>query len=118
MIVLLDMPSLLRAVLFVAVVVNSYRTITLHALRRGKNAVVALRLTSDGELLMRMQSGRSWRSATIENRFVHPKLVLLRTHCEGRRFTDTLMVAADASNSETFRRLRATLLAPPRKRGA
>jgi hypothetical protein len=112
------MPGLLQAALSAATLASLYQTEMLHALRHGKNAVAALRLTSDGELLLRTRSGRSWRAATIENRFVHRKLVLLRTRCGGRRFTGTVIVAADAVNRETFRRLRATLLAPPRTREA
>lgn len=111
----IDVPVWLRVIIAAALLASLYRTLMLHTLRRGAGAVTALRLLSDGTLLVRTPRGKSWQHAAISARFVHPKLVLLRTQWKGRHFGGAVMVPADAVDREAFRRLRARLLAPPRK---
>lgn len=113
-VLLLDVPIWSRVFLISIIFVSLHQTVMLHALRRGNAAIAALRLMSDGGIFLREQRSRSWRSASIDSRFVHPKLVLLRARSPGRRFASTVIVTAAMVEPDVFRRLRARLLAPPR----
>ena len=114
-VLLLNMPVWSRMFLIPAVLISLHQTVMLHAWRRGNAAIAALRLMRDGGVFLREQRSRTWRSASIDSRFVYPKLVLLRARSPGRRFASTVIITAAMVEPDVFRRLRARLLAPPRE---
>ncbi len=98
-----------RVVLVAITCASLYRTVRNHALRRGPQAIVALTLSRDGGLAVCRRDGSGWVDVSLVAAFIHPWLVVLRLHLPQQRFPAGLLVAADAVDSDGFRRLRARL---------
>lgn len=98
-----------RVVLVAVTCASLYRTVRSHALRSGPQAIVALALSRDGDLAVRRRDGSGWVDVSPVTAFIHPWLVVLRLRLPRQRFPAGLLVAADAVDSDGFRRLRARL---------
>jgi len=111
---LITIPVAMKIVLALALAASLYRSLRRHGLRRGTAAVHSLKLSPDGVWSVRHIENEEWLNVNITSRFVHRWIVLLSVRIAGQRLATTLAIAADAIEAETFRRLRAALLAPPR----
>ena len=106
----IDAPLWLRAVLALLLLASLYQTVTRHALRSADSAITALRWRDGEGISLRRGREATLRPAKIRSRFVHRSLVLLWVQLDGSRRATALAIAADALDGEAFRRLRAALL--------
>jgi hypothetical protein len=104
-----QIPWTARLVLGLALAASLWRSLRLHATRRHPRSVSALRLEADGELSVRFGAGGAWQACRIDRCVVYAGAVLLRLRREGARLPFSVLVAADAVEPATFRRLRARL---------
>ena len=86
-----------------------YRSLRIHAWRRGPSAIEAIELDGEGVVSVRLAGRDDWQVCQIRSRFVHPWLTLLSLKIEGRRWPVSLAMAADAVEPEPFRRWRVAL---------
>jgi hypothetical protein len=86
-----------------------YRSLRIHAWRRGPLAIEAIELDGEGVVSVRLAGRDDWQVCQIRSRFVHPWLTLLSLKIEGRRWPVSLAMAADAVEPEPFRRWRVAL---------
>ena len=86
-----------------------YRSLRIHAWRRGPSAIEAIELDGEGVVSVRLAGRDDWQVCRISSRFVHPWLTLLSLKIEGRRWPVSLAIAADAVEPEPFRRWRVAL---------
>jgi hypothetical protein len=105
-----DVPLWLRALLALLLLASLYRTVTHHALRSTDSAVTALHWRDGEGIALRLGRKSALRAARIRSRFVHRSLVLLSVQLEGSRRAIALAIAADALEAGAFRRLRVALL--------
>ena len=88
---------------------NFYRSLRVHAWRNVPSAIRAVEMDNEGLAAVRFAGDAGWRSARITTWFVHPWLTLLSLRVEGRKMPVNLAIAADAVESEPFRRWRVRL---------
>ena len=86
-----------------------YRSLRIHAWRRGPSAIEAIELDGEGVVSVRLAGRDDWQVCRISSRFVHPWLTLLSLKIEGRRWPVSLAIAADAVEPEPFRCWRVAL---------
>lgn len=77
--------------------------------RHARRAITGVLLEPDGELSVRFGTDKRWHGCRIVSQVVHPWITFLRLRCANRRFADGLIIAADATDSDSLRRLRARL---------
>jgi len=97
-----------RAALWAALLASAYL-----ALAPSRRTVAAVELDGDGSWALRLRGDEAWHACELTDRWVHPFLVILRLHIEGRRRAISLVIPADAAAAEPFRRLRARLRMEP-----
>lgn len=71
--------------------------------------VAALEWDAAGDWSMRYAGETQWRACVLRDRWLHPRLVILRLRSETDGRAVTVLLAADAVACEPFRRLRARL---------
>ena len=86
-----------------------YRSLLIHAWRRGPSAIEAIEMDSEEVVSVRLAGREDWHACQISSRFVHPWLTLLSLKIESRRWPVSLAIAADAVEPEPFRRWRVAL---------
>lgn len=86
-----------------------HRVFTLHARRTAARAVHSVELEGDGDWTLRLKNMQDWGPCRLRARFVHPWLVVVQLRCPSSRLPLSLVIAADAVERDTFRRLRARL---------
>lgn len=91
-----------------AVVLSLYLALRAHGLRLA-GAVTAVELDRDGSWALRFAGDASWHSCRLIDRWVQPRVVILRLRRDGWRRAHNVVIFADAVAAEPFRRLRARL---------
>jgi hypothetical protein len=105
---LLPLAIWMRVAAVLLVVLSGYRAFAQHVWRRSPSAIVGLLLSDDGAYTVCRKDGVR-QQAKIIDRWVQPWLVMLRLRTAGRRWSESLIIPADAVMSETFRQLRVHL---------
>lgn len=98
-----------RVALIILVIASLYRALGLHALRRTGGAITAFMLRDDDTCAVRRRGWEEWRESRLLDRWVHPWVTILIVREEGRRWTSSIVIPADAVAAEAFRRLRVRL---------
>jgi hypothetical protein len=101
---LTDLPLAAKAALWGVLAFSVWRGISIHALRRGERAVMALTLRSDGKLEIEVRSGERIEVQVDGRSTVFSWLVVLLLKREGR--TEALTLPHDALGSSAHRLLR------------
>ena len=86
-----------------------YRSVRRHALHRGPDAVEEIEIDTESELSVRLAGSTAWRNGRLAASFVHPWVMLLSLRLDDRKWPVNVVVAADAVESEAFRRWRVAL---------
>ncbi|MDO8706062.1 MAG: hypothetical protein Q7J84_14060 [Sulfuricaulis sp.] len=86
-----------------------YRSLRIHAWRRGPSAIEAIEMDGEGMVSVRFAGRDDWHACQISSRFVHPWLTLLALKIENRCWPVSLAIAADAVEPEPFRCWRVAL---------
>ena len=86
-----------------------YRTVRVHARRKGPGAVEEIEIDKDREISVRFSGSAAWQGCQLRASFVHPWIMLLSLHCDDRKWPVNVVVAADAVEPEAFRRWRVAL---------
>lgn len=93
---------------------SAVHSIRHHALRRGRNAVVALHFIDREQLRVKMHD-QTWRTGhVLGSSTVGASLTLLNIAIEGRRLPVHAVLLGDSLSAEDFRRLRVWLRWGPR----
>ena len=95
--------------LWVLLGMSLYRSLRVHAWRRGPSAIEAIEMDGEGVVSVRISGREDWYTCQITSRFVHPWLTLLSLKLESQRWPISLAIAADAVEPEPFRRWRVAL---------
>jgi hypothetical protein len=98
-----------RLVLWALLGMSLYWSLRIHAWRQGSSAIEAIEMDGEGVVSLRFAEKDDWHVCQITSRFVHPWLTLLSLKIEDRRWPVSLAIAADAVESEPFRRWRVAL---------
>jgi hypothetical protein len=98
-----------RLALWALLGMSLYRSLRVHAWRQESSAIEAIELDDEGVVSVRFAGKDGWHACQITNWFVHPWLTLLSLKIESRRWPVSLAIAADAVESEAFRRWRVAL---------
>ena len=115
LLIVLDIPHWLRSVIGLALLIGLWFNLRRHVLRRGAGAISGIQLDAQNGLSLRLAASDAWYEAAIKSRFVHPWAILLAVRPAGRWLSTNIVLPRDAADAEDFRRLRAALLALPRK---
>lgn len=98
----------------VVLLLSAAHAIRRHALRRGRNAAVALHFTDREQLRVRMHDG-SWHAGQVlGSSSVGVSLTLLNIALNGRHLPLHVVLPADSLAADDFRRLRVWLRWGPR----
>jgi toxin CptA len=98
-----------RIALLALIALSLYRTVSVHGLRRSRDAVTALTLGGDDECALRRRGSTDWEPGRVVDRWVQPWVTLLTVRCENRRRPASVVICADAVAPDSFRRLRVRL---------
>ncbi len=99
-----ELPVSVKLLFVVLLAVSGYRSISDHALRRGRNAVVGIMLRDKDQIELEYADGWSVMAALDATSTVFPFLVMLNVRLEGRRLT--LPLPADSMKDPDYRHLR------------
>ncbi|HYA39281.1 MAG TPA: protein YgfX [Candidatus Methylomirabilis sp.] len=99
----------LRIVVLALLVWSLRRTINLYALRRVPGAVEEIEIDGEREISVRFTGYATWSRCQLRSKFVHPWIMLLSLQTEGRNWPVRVVIAADAVDTEAFRRWRVAL---------
>ncbi len=99
----------LQTLLLILLGLSLYRTLSQHTLRRASSAVCNVTLETDGDWRLQLNNAEERGPCCVRAHYVHPWLVLVQLRCPDARLPVGLVVAADAVDAESFRRLRARL---------
>ncbi len=106
---LLPISIMIRLSLLALLIASVVHILLTHALRRSPRAIRKVVFENDGDWVLELQNEESWGPCRLRSRFVHRWLVILQLRCPQGRLPISLVVAADAVNTDAFRRLRARL---------
>ncbi len=106
---LLPISIMIRLSLLALLIASAVHILLTHALRRSPRAIRKVIFENDGDWVLEMQNEESLGPCRLRSRFVHRWLVILQLQCPRGRLPISLVVAADAVNTDAFRRLRARL---------
>lgn len=109
MVCLLPISILIRLSLFALLIASVVHILLTYALRRSPRAIRKVVFEDDGDCVLEMQNEQSLGPCRLRNYFVHPWLAILQLRCPQGRLPISLVVAADAVDTDAFRRLRARL---------
>ncbi len=104
MVLVTDLPSLIKLGLWIALAFSVWRSVFVHALRRSVHALMAITLRSDGELEIKYRNGEFVRVQVDDRTTIFSWLVVLLVKREGR--TLALTLPHDALGEESHRQLR------------
>lgn len=107
---ILPLPVGVRALAGLALALDLYFLLGLHAYRFHRRAVVALRLGAAGACAVRTRGRRDWCRGEIVSHTLWPGAVFLVIRQPGRRIGKSVVIPADAVDAEHFRCLRAQLV--------
>ena len=99
----------LRMAILALLIWSLRRTINLYALRRVPDAVEEIEIDGEREISVRFTGNTTWSRCQMRAKFVHPWIMLLSLQTEGRRWPVRVVIAADAVETEAFRRWRVAL---------
>jgi membrane-bound toxin of toxin-antitoxin system len=99
----------LRFVLAAFVAFSFYRAVGRHGWRRSREAVIAFELEAEDDYCALLDRTGQWMTGRLINRWVHPLLTLLVVKVNGHRTSTSVVIPADATAAEPFRRLRVRL---------
>ena len=106
---LLPISILIRLSLLALLIASVVHILLTHAWRRSPRAIRKVVFEDDGDWVLEMRNEESLGPCRLRSHFVHPWLVILQLRCPQGRLPISLIVAADAVHTDTFRRLRARL---------
>lgn len=98
----------MRLALTALVALSLYRTLRRYALRRSRDAVVALAFGDGDECALRRRDSAEWEQGRLVSRWVQPLAAILVLRSDGRR-PENVVVTADTLDADVFRRLRVRL---------
>ncbi|HSO05996.1 MAG TPA: hypothetical protein VLW45_02075 [Pelomicrobium sp.] len=101
------LPASVRLALAAAVGISLAHALATRVFRRGGSAVVALRLSTAGEVSVQTRDGGACTCRVRAESLVHPAIVVLRLGC-GRRVR-TVLIDAGSVGCDEYRRLRVML---------
>ena len=104
MVLVTDLPPVFKLALWIALAFSNWRSVLVHALRRGEHVPVAITLRSDGELEVAYRNGELARVVVDDRTTVFSWLVVLLVNRDGR--TIALTLPHDALEEESHRQLR------------
>ena len=99
----------IRLALWALLGMSLYWSLRVHAWRNGPPAIDAIEMDGEGVVSVRFAGTGDWHVSQVTGRYVHPWLTLLTLKVESRRWPVNLAIAADAVESEPFRRWRVAL---------
>lgn len=111
---MLPVASWLQACGAVLLLLSAAHSIHRYALRRGRNAAVALHFTDREQLRVRMHNGCWHAGHVLGSSTVGITLILLNIRLDGRRLPLHVLMPADSLAADDFRRLRVWLRWGPR----
>ncbi len=106
---LLPISIMIRLSLFALLVASIVHILLTHAWRRSPRAIRKVVFEDDGDWMLAMRNEESLGPCRLCSHFVHPWLAILQLRCPQGRLPFSLVIAADAVNTDAFRRLRARL---------
>lgn len=104
MVLVTDLSPVIKLALWIALAFSDWRSVFVHALRHGEQALVAITLRSDGELEVEYRNGELARVLVDDRSTVFSWLVVLLMKRDGRTLAVTL--PHDALGEESHRQLR------------
>jgi hypothetical protein len=106
-----DLSAVVRAGLWIAVTYSFISTQWRHGLRRGRNAIVAIRLDGNGAAAIQTGGGDVWRDANWRLGFSASWGTAVSIRQSSRLWPQNLFIAFDAIDVDVFRELRVRLKA-------
>ena len=104
MVALTDLPPVIKCALWIALAISVWRSVLIHVLQRGTQALAAITLRSDGELEIEYRNGEVARVLVDGRTTVFSWLVVLLMRKDGRVLSLTL--PRDALGVDDHRQLR------------
>ena len=98
-----------RLMIWTLIGASLYRSLRIYMWRQGSTAIETLEMNGEGVVSVRFAGKGAWHVCQITSRFVHPWLTLLSLKIESQHWPISLAIAADAVDSEAFRRWRVAL---------
>ncbi len=99
----------LKGLLWAVLVVSAAEIWRRYGARTARSAITGFELDREGYCSVRRRPEDAWQAYEVAQAVVHPWFVILLLRREGRRWPLGLVIAADAVEPESFRRLRARL---------
>jgi len=103
------LPLGLAVALAAVLLANCIQTIWMDVLLRADDAVVALQVSSDDALSLRLRGGDWLAGSVLGSTYVVSFLVVLHFRCSQNSKVKRIVIAADAIGADDFRQLRAWL---------
>ena len=93
----------------VLILVSAILTIRSQALRRGKRALVGLRLSRDGSCELQLADGATLAGRLHRGWFVSPQLIVMRVGFQTKQRSRSITLLPDSAEVDSLRRLRVFL---------
>lgn len=105
----LKMSGIPAAALAAALSISLYTSVRRHGLRKGPQAIRSFSLDEEDNCAIHRRGDDEGRPCVITRQFVQPWVTILMLRITGHRTSEALVLARDALDPDSFRKLRARL---------